>query len=69
MGKAAVNFTDLGDVDLTCKEGKALIAALAIITTECRLQNNPKQVLQEICLLANKIFLDKSDEIENDSLI
>ena len=48
-------ITNVNDIDNTTHEGRLLIAALSIITTEYRTDKTPDEVLQEINELADLI--------------
>jgi hypothetical protein len=56
MGK----INDVGDISTTIEEGKLLLAALAIITSECRINKTPKMVIGEIFELSEKMFVEES---------
>lgn len=47
---------DLNEIDYKNNEGRLLMAALAIITTECRTNKTPNQVIIELNKLADKMF-------------
>jgi hypothetical protein len=49
-------ITELNHIDTTTKEGKYLLAALSVITTECRRDKTPFQVLRELTALQGKIY-------------
>jgi hypothetical protein len=46
----------LGSIDISQKDGKRLMAALAIITTECRTSKTPDECIKEIDDLAYEMY-------------
>ena len=56
----AKNIQTLNDIDTSSVEGKMLMAALAILTTEGeRTKNTPDEVIAEVGVLADKMYTDK----------
>ena len=47
---------DLNQINYTINEGRLLMAALAIITTECRTNKTPNEVISELNQLADDMF-------------
>jgi hypothetical protein len=47
---------DINDFDYTINEGRLLLAALAVITTECRTNKTPYEVIEELNKLAEHMF-------------
>jgi hypothetical protein len=61
---------ELNKINTKTEEGKLLIAALSVITTECRRDVTPFKVLDELEVLKNKIYSEKAEMphvIENES--
>ncbi len=51
-----MDYQDINQIDTTSQEGKLLMAALAMITTESRRSETPYQVLAATQKLANKMY-------------
>ncbi len=49
------NIKELGEINVETKEGQYLMAALAVITTECRTNKTPDQVIEELTVLKDKM--------------
>ena len=47
---------DLNEINYSINEGRLLMAALAIITTECRTDKTPDEVISELNQLADDMF-------------
>jgi hypothetical protein len=52
-------INDIGDINNRIEEGRLLLAALAIITTECRTNKTPEMVISEINNLSEKMFVEE----------
>lgn len=50
----------IGSIDISKKDGKRLMAALAIITTECRTNKTPDECIKEIDDLAYEMYKPKT---------
>ncbi len=46
----------INQINIDCEEGKLLIAALAMLTTESRLTQTPDEVLEEVSKLKEQIY-------------
>jgi hypothetical protein len=51
-----MDYQDINQIDTASQEGKLLMAALAMITTESRRDETPYQVLAHAQKLANKMY-------------
>lgn len=51
---------EISEIDLSTKEGKWLIAALSIISTESRTSDTPMEILGYVTELSKRIF-EKGD--------
>jgi hypothetical protein len=49
-------ITDLNEINYSINEGRLLMAALAIITTECRTNKTPNEVINELNQRADDMF-------------
>ena len=47
---------DLNEINYSINEGRLLMAALAIITTECRTNKTPNEVINELNQRADDMF-------------
>ncbi|CAB5218603.1 hypothetical protein UFOVP213_36 [uncultured Caudovirales phage] len=47
---------ELNEINYSINEGRLLMAALAIITTECRTNKTPNEVINELNQLADEMF-------------
>jgi len=47
---------DLNEINYQITEGRLLMAALAVITTECRTNKTPYEVIDELYKLAEHMF-------------
>jgi hypothetical protein len=47
---------ELNEIDCGIYEGRLLIAALAVITTECRTNKTPDEVIEELNKLSEHMF-------------
>jgi hypothetical protein len=52
-----MKITDVGEIDPSKEEGKLLMAALAIITTECRTDKTPYEVIAELNKLCEIMYI------------
>lgn len=52
-------ITDLNEINVDSPEGKLLLAALAVITTECRQDKTPDNVIAELNELSAEMFKDE----------
>ena len=52
-----MKITDVGEIDPSKEEGKLLMAALAIITTECRTDKTPWEVIEELKKLCEIMYI------------
>ena len=55
---------DLNEINYSINEGRLLMAALAIITTECRTNKTPYQVIEELNHRADEMFQVSELKIE-----
>jgi hypothetical protein len=55
---------DLNEINYSINEGRLLMAALAIITTECRTNKTPYQVIEELNQRADEMFQVSELKIE-----
>jgi SepF-like predicted cell division protein (DUF552 family) len=55
---------DLNEINYQINEGKLLMAALAVITTECRTNKTPYEVINELNQLADEMFQVSELKIE-----
>ena len=63
---------DIGKINTESKEGKWLLAAMAVITTECRTSKTPNEVLGELNNLKNVMFPKEQvlvDEMTLDEMV
>ena len=51
---------ELNEIDYKTNEGRLLMAALAMITTECRTNKTPDEVINELNELADHMFRSES---------
>jgi hypothetical protein len=51
-----MRIKDLKSIDLETHEGRLLMAALAVITTECRTDKTPDEVINELNERADYMF-------------
>ena len=58
---------DLNEINYQINEGRLLMASLAMITTECRTNKTPNEVINELNQLADKMFQVSELEIEKPS--
>jgi len=49
-------ITDLNEINYSINEGRLLMAALAIINTECRTNKTPNEVINELNQRADDMF-------------
>jgi hypothetical protein len=56
-------LNSISDIDSDTAEGRALLAALAIITTESRTSQTPYEVLADINALSDKMYSPKPKEV------
>ena len=54
----------LNEINYQINEGRLLMAALAIITTECRTNKTPNEVINELNQLADDMFQVSELKIE-----
>jgi hypothetical protein len=47
---------DLNEINYSINEGRLLMAALAVITTECRTNKTPYEVIDELNKLSEHMF-------------
>lgn len=52
-------------MDRNTKEGRLLLSALAVITTECRTNKTPDEVLQELDELATNMESDSYEILKS----
>ncbi len=62
-----IKYKNTSDIDYTSNEGKLLVAALSIITTEIYTMQTPDQALSKIIKLCNEIYWTP-EEIKNEIL-
>ncbi len=55
---------DLNEINYQINEGRLLMAALAVITTECRTNKTPYEVINELNQLADEMFQVSELKIE-----
>lgn len=55
------DIDEISGIDNSTKEGKLLVAAIAMITTESRTDQTPDQVLEKLNMLSNAIEKAGSD--------
>ena len=55
---------ELNEINYSINEGRLLMAALAIITTECRTNKTPNEVINELNHRADKMFQVSELKIE-----
>jgi len=55
---------DLNEINYSINEGRLLMAALAIITTECRTNKTPDEVIKELNKLSEHMFRTEPLKIE-----
>ena len=55
---------DLNEINYSINEGRLLMAALAIITTECRTNKTPNEVINELNNRADEMFQISELKIE-----
>lgn len=55
---------DLNEINYSINEGRLLMAALAIITSECRTNKTPNEVINELNNRADKMFQVSELKIE-----
>jgi hypothetical protein len=55
---------ELNEINYSINEGRLLMAALAIITTECRTNKTPDEVIEELNKLLEHMFRSEP-KIEN----
>jgi len=51
-------MTELNKIDTSTKEGRLLMAAIAVITSESRTSSTPNEVLTHIIELSKKMYDD-----------
>ncbi len=59
-----IQITDLNDIDTNIQEGKLLMAAMAIITTELHTDKTPYEVLEKVRVLANNMYASDEDKLK-----